>query len=393
MKKIILVGDGMGDYPVPKLGNQTPLQAASIPTIRKIAAKSFLHMVQTIPQGMQPGSDVANLGLLGYDPTENYTGRAPIEAAGASIPMKKKDIAFRCNLVTVEKNMMEDYSSGHITTEEAHQLIDTIQETLGHPKIQFHGGVSYRHLLIWENGPTELTTEPPHEISGKPIVAYLPQGHREEEIRELMEASKERLANHPVNQARIRSGKKPATQIWLWGQGHALTLSSYQDLHGLTGGVVSAVDLIRGLGRLAGLKAPIIPNATGFIDTNYQGKVQAGLEILKHHDFAYIHIEAPDECGHMGDAELKTEAIEAFDKEVVNPVWKGLEEKGEPYRLIICMDHRTPVSLRGHTAEPVPLAILNGPSGPLTEEIPFDETLNDGKANAISHETIQKFLA
>ncbi|MEM7393781.1 MAG: cofactor-independent phosphoglycerate mutase [Verrucomicrobiota bacterium] len=393
MKKVVLCGDGMGDYPVESLGNRSPLQAADIPHIRRIAAAGKIKMVQTVPDGMAPGSDVANLGLLGYDPAENYTGRAPIEAAGADIPMEPDDVAVRCNLVTVKDGIMVDYSAGHITTEDAHPMIETLQQELGRDGLEFRGGVQYRHLIIWNQGPDNLTTQPPHDIADKEAAPYWPSGERADEFCDLMEKSKAILADHPVNQRRIREGRNPATQIWLWGQGRALSVDTYQQLYnGLNGGVISAVDLVRGIGLLAGLQAPIIPGATGFTDTNYAGKVEKGLDILAEHDFAYIHIEAPDECGHLGDAAMKTGAIEAFDEKVVGPVWREMEKRGDPYRLIICMDHRTPVALKGHTPEPVPLAILEGPVGPVEAEADFDENENGGVANAVSHELIQDFL-
>lgn len=393
MKKVILVGDGMGDYPVESLGGKTPLQAANPSHMRRIAAAGDLYMVQTVPDSLPPGSDVANLGLLGYNAEDNYTGRAPIEAAGAGLHLSADTVALRCNLVTVENGIMQDYSAGHISTEEAHSLIDSLQSELGREGLQFHGGVSYRHLLLWENGPVDLQTEPPHEISDREIAPYLPQGIREAELRELMEQSKAIFADHPVNRDRIRRGKAPATQIWLWGQGRALRLQSYADRYGLSGGIISAVDLVRGLGILAGLQAPVIPGATGEIDTNYEGKVAKALEILEDHDFAYLHIEAPDECGHMGDAALKTEAIRRFDQRVVGPMWEALEKRGEPYRIILAMDHRTPVSLKGHSREPVPIAVLDGPTGPLQPEADFDETVNGGQGNAVSYQLIQQLLA
>jgi 2,3-bisphosphoglycerate-independent phosphoglycerate mutase len=349
-------------------------------------------MVQTVPENLEPGSDVANLALLGYNAAANYTGRAPIEAAGAERPLAPNDVAVRCNLVTVTDGRMDDYSAGHITTEEAGRLIETLDKELGREGLRFHSGVSYRHLLIWRDGPADLTTLPPHEISGKNVEPHLPAGNRQDEFREIMEASKAILAAHPVNAARVAAGKKPATQVWLWGQGHALSLDPYQQLYGLTGGVISAVDLVRGLGLLAGLSAPHIPGATGFIDTNYQGKVDAALAILEEHAFVYVHIEAPDECGHMGDAALKTRAITEFDHKVVGPMWRALEERGQPYRLLICMDHRTPVAVRGHTREPVPLAKIDGPIGCPTDEAAFDEFVNDGTAEGMAHEWIRQLL-
>lgn len=392
MKVVVLVGDGMGDYPVEALGGRTPLQAANIPTIRKIAAAGDVRMVQTVPEGMPPGSDVANMALLGYDAALNYTGRAPIEAAGAELPMKPTDVAFRCNLVTVKDGIMDDYSAGHITTKEGRALVASLQETLGREGLTFHPGVQYRHLLIWDGGPAACACMPPHEITDKSAGEHLPTGERQAEIRELMERSKGIFANHPVNKKRIAEGKKPATQIWLWGQGRAMQLESYQSLYGLGGGVVSAVDLLKGLAKLAGLKAPDVEGATGFLDTNYQGKVEAGLAMLEKDDFVFIHIEAPDECGHMGDAQLKTQAIEEFDSRVVAPVFQWLEDTGEPYTLLLCTDHRTPVALKGHTAEPVPMAVLRGPVGNIDAQAKFDETVNNGNVQGLACEWIQQIL-
>ncbi len=393
MKYIVIVGDGMGDYPVPGLGNRTILQAAEIPTIRKLAAAGRIDMVQTVPEALPPGSDVANLSLLGYNPLDAYTGRAPIEAAGAGIPLEADDVAMRCNLVHVSDERMTDYSAGHISTPEAHELIAAIQEKLGRDGLRFHGGVSYRHLIVWKNGPVEVTTQPPHDIADRPIADHLPKGPRAAELQALMDASRVILADHPVNRARIARGERPATQIWLWGQGRALHIPSYREKFGLVGGIISAVDLVRGLGVLAGLNAPRIPGATGFIDTNFEGKVDAAFRELESGNFVYIHIEAPDECGHMGDAQKKKLAVELLDQRVVAPVWKRLEARGEPYRLILAMDHRTPVSLRGHSREPVPIAVIDGPTGPLTRETAFDEFVNGGVATDMVHTWIARQYA
>jgi len=383
----------MGDYPVEELGHRTPLQTARIPTIRKIAAAGQVRMVQTVPvSGISPGSDVANLSLMGYNPEENYTGRAPIEAAGAGIPLSSTDVAFRCNLVTIKDGKMEDYSAGHITTEEAHPLIAAVDKQLGRDGLKFHGGVSYRHLLVWPNGPVKIETQPPHDISGRDISGYQPKGDMADKVRALMDASRAILQDHPVNKARVAAGKNPATQIWLWGQGRALTLVSYKELYGLHGGVISAVDLVRGLGRLIGLEPIKVPGATGFLDTNYAGKVEAALDVLQNHNFVFVHLEVPDECGHIGKPKLKVEAIEAFDQRIVAPVLHALEKRGEPYRLLICTDHRTPVSVRGHTREPVPMIKLDGPVGKLTVEAPFDENVNGGKAEIMVYQWMRELL-
>ena len=392
MKYLLLVGDGMGDYPVDALDGRTPLQAARIPAMRRIAARGALHNVRTVPDGLPPGSDVCNMGLLGYNAAEKYTGRAPIEAAGAGIPMEADDVAFRCNLVTIRDGRMIDYSAGHITSEEGDQIIRDLAKELEDIDRRFHPGISYRHLLIWRNGPADLRSQPPHDISGKEISSYLPSGERQDEVRTLMDQSKQILAQHPVNKARRSAGQEPATQIWLWGQGRALTLPTFQELYGLTGGVITAVDLVRGLGLLAGLEVPVVEGATGFVDTNYDGKVAAAIDLIDRTDFVYVHVEAPDECGHMGDAPLKTRAIEDFDRRVVAPLWAHMEQRGEPYRLILAMDHRTPVALRGHTTESVPLVILDGPVGEAMEERPFDESALEGLPEERSYDLIRNAL-
>ena len=393
VKIAILVGDGMGDYSCPELGGKTPLQVARIPNMRRVAATGEVRMVQTVPvAGLAPGSDVANMSLLGYNAEENYTGRAPIEAAGANIPLRDDDVAYRCNLVTIQAGRMADYSAGHITSEEARPLITAVQDELGGNGLIFHAGVQYRHLLVWSRGPLAVECQPPHDIADQPVANYLPRGERAIEISALMERSQTILRDHPVNHARIAAGNLPATQIWLWGQGRALKLKSYQELYGLHGGVISAVDLVRGLGRLAGLHPILVPGATGLIDTNYSGKVQAALDVLAKDDFVFLHVEAPDECGHGGDARKKTQAIELFDERIVGPVWRELEHRNQPYRLILCMDHRTPCATRGHTRDPVPMVKLDGPVGPVNREAPFDETIHGGMAQCRGHEWIRELL-
>lgn len=377
-KIAVLVGDGMGDEPVAALGGKTPLQVAAIPNIRRAAALGQVRLVHTVPAGLSPGSDVANMGLLGYNAKENYTGRAAIEAAGARIPLQPADVAYRTNLVTVQDGQMLDYSAGDISSPEAHDLIAALNAKAARDGLRFHGGVNYRHLLIWRDGPLQLEVTPPHEISGKPIAGYLPKGPRHEEARALMELSRQVFADHPVNRARSAKGKRPATQIWLWGYGKAMMLQKYPERYGLRGGVISAVDLVRGLAELCGLEVIRVPGATGWIDTNYEGKAQAAIDCLKRSDFVYVHVEAPDECGHKGLAEEKVRAIENYDRRIVAPVWAALEATGQPYRLIVCTDHRTPVSKRGHTSDPVPFAWVDGPmktSGNPGAAAAFDEFL------------------
>lgn len=389
MKFVVLVGDGMGDYPVEALGGKTPLQAADISCLRRAASAGERLMVSTVPENMEPGSDVANMSLLGYNPAVNYTGRAPIEAAGAGLTLGTEDVAYRCNLVTVEGGRMLDYSAGHITSAEGAELMSALDQKLGRPGRRFHAGVSYRHLLIWKKGPNGFWIVPPHEFTGKPVRDHLPPNA---EVAELLEASREVFRDHPVNRRRMAEGKRPATQIWLWGQGRAMSLPSYKTQYGLRGGVVSAVDLVRGLGVLAGLNAPKIPGATGFLDTNVTGKVEAALRMLREGDYVYFHLEAPDECGHMGDAQAKVRAIEMYDHQVVQPIWNALEQSGEPYVMVLCMDHRTPIAIKGHTREPVPMVVVRGPVGYVAGSVPFDETVNGGESQGMAYEVMSQML-
>lgn len=393
MKYVVIVGDGMGDYPVAELGNKTPLQAARMPNTRRLAAAGKVDSILTVPAPLSTGSDVANLGLLGYDPHVHYSGRAPIEAAGSGIVMAPDDVAFRCNLVTTDGTTMLDYSAGHIETSDAHDLIATIDSRLSRAGLRFFGGVSYRHILLWKNGPVQnLVTTAPHDITNQPLAAHIPRGPRADEVNALMEASKEILRDHPVNLKRRAAGKSEVSQIWLWGQGRGLTLESYAQKFGFTGIMVSAVDLLRGLGVLAGLDAPRIPGATGFLDTNYEGKVEAALEALRTKDFAYVHIEAPDECGHLGDHAKKTLGIEQFDERVVGPIWRALEGRALPYRIIIAMDHRTPCALRTHSREPVPVLLVDGPTGQLDHEAPFDESVIANATAELSYDWFNRAL-
>ncbi len=393
MKIMVLLGDGMGDYPAPEYNGRTPLQQADIPHIRRLAAAGQVQLVQTIPDGMSPGSDVANLSMLGFDPRRYYTGRAPIEAAGAGLELAPEDVAFRCNLVNVQDGIITDHSAGHITTPEGAEIMAAVQQALGTPEMRFHPGAGYRHLLLWRNGPVTTTTIPPHDVLGQRVEYNLPQGGGAAAIIRLMEDSRAILQNHPVNAARRRAGKSAATQIWLWGQGRRTVLPSFRELYGLTGGVISAVDLVRGIGRLAGLDAPHIPGATGFLDTNYAGKLEAARALLDAgRDFVFLHVEAPDECGHMGDLKLKTRAIEAFDREIVGPAWRLLQAGGQPCRLVVATDHRTPVAVRGHTIEPVPLLVCDGPAQLTDAEQPFDECVHDGRAQGLAFDIMQTTL-
>ncbi|MBI4620658.1 MAG: cofactor-independent phosphoglycerate mutase [Desulfobacterales bacterium] len=362
MKYIILIGDGMADYPVPELGGRTPLEVADIPNMNIIAQKGKLGMVRTIPQGVSPGSDIASLSILGYDPEKHYTGRGPLEAASMGLILGPEDVAFRCNLVTLSvrdgKTYMDDYSAGHISTEEAKEIIHEIDQELGTNKIKFYPGVSYRHLMIWKNGQEELNMTPPHDISGKAIDPYLPKGKGEKQILQLVNDSQTILQSSNINKIRIKNSKKPANSIWLWGQGRAPKMPTLLERYRITGSVISAVDLIKGIGIYAGLEVIDVPGATGYLDTNYRGKANYALRALEKRDFVYLHVEAPDEASHSGDLKNKLIAIERFDKEVVGTILDNIN-KFQDYRIMVLPDHSTPLSVMSHTPDPVPFAIFS----------------------------------
>jgi 2,3-bisphosphoglycerate-independent phosphoglycerate mutase len=358
LKYAILVGDGMADYPIPELDNRTPLQYASTPHMDTIASSGTVGLVATVPEGFAPGSDVANLSLMGYEPRHYYSGRAPIEAASMGITLSPQDTAFRCNLVTIENGIMIDYSAGHIETETANKLINELKAKMP-GALSLYPGVGYRHLLVIADFPKGLHCTPPHDITDKPVNNYLPRGSGAEMIIDLSSKAHEILANSPINAAQLSQGKRIATDIWLWGQGHAVTLPSLQKRYGLSGSVISAVDLVRGLGILSGLTNRIVQGATGYLGTNYKGKVQAAIDALTNEDFVYVHIEAPDETSHEGSLQKKIQAIEEFDREIVGEMIRFQQQQGN-VRLLVAPDHATPVSLKTHSCEPVPYAI----SGP-----------------------------
>jgi 2,3-bisphosphoglycerate-independent phosphoglycerate mutase len=361
MKYVILVGDGMGDYPMAELGGKTPLEAAKTPFMDKLARQGELGLARTIPPGKEPGSDIANLAIMGYDPERYHTGRAPLEAAALGVDLAPAEVAFRCNLVTLRHDhdqvFMEDYSAGHISTEEAREIIQVLDSSLGQAGRRFYPGVSYRHLLVWTQGDAAWQTFPPHDWTGQEVGHLMAAGHAAP-LWDLIRASWPVLQNYELNRRRLASGKKPATSIWLWGQGRPPQMPTLKERFGLTGAVISAVDLIRGIGKYAGLKSILVPGATGFLDTNYAGKVAAALDALKEMDLVFVHVEAPDEAGHSGELKLKLQAIEDFDAKVVGPLRAGLDEAGD-YRLLLLCDHLTPLTLRTHTAEPVPFLLYD----------------------------------
>lgn len=376
MKYIILLGDGMPDESIEALGGKTPLEYASTPFMDSMAKKGRLGLARTIPPGYPPGSDVANLSVFGYDPRTCYTGRSPLEAASMGVHLGPDDVAFRLNLVNLHTRngtiSMGDYSAGHITTEEGGELVESLAQELGGGEFEFYPGVSYRHLLVWRNGKEKLELTPPHDISGKCIDAYLPKGDGSDVLLRLMERSRDILSGHPLYRKRQEAGKTPANSIWLWGHGKAPRMVTYRERFGLSGAVISAVDLVRGIGVYAGLEVIRVPGATGYIDTNYQGKAEAALEALKRLDFVYLHVEAPDESSHSGSIENKIRAIEDFDAKIVGPISEGIREFGE-YRILCTPDHPTPIRLMTHTADPVPFIIYSGEADVSPEVAGYDE--------------------
>jgi 2,3-bisphosphoglycerate-independent phosphoglycerate mutase len=357
MKYLVLLGDGMADEPIVELDGKTPLEFAKTPNMDMLASRGEIGLVETVPAGFHPGSDVANLTVFGYDNASCYTGRSPLEAASMHVSLGPNDVAFRLNLVDILYNYgklyMADFSAGHISTQEAVQIIDTLQEELGDENFEFHAGVSYRHLLVWRNGKDQLKFVPPHDIINQSIEDKLPQGDGAEELINLMNSAQMLLINHPVNLRRREANLPLASSIWLWGHGKAPQMESYQQKFGLSGAVISAVDLIKGIGVYAGLEIIDVPGATGYFDTNYAGKAEAALEALNKHDFVYVHVEAPDEAGHSGDLQEKIKAIERFDELVVGTILANVNQFGD-WRMLVLPDHPTPIALRTHTPDPVP---------------------------------------
>ncbi len=399
MKYVVLLGDGMADYPTEKLGGKTPLQCALTPYIDQIAAEGTLGLVDTIPAGFTPGSDVATLSVLGYDPRETYTGRGPLEAASMGISLGQNDIAYRCNLVTIgekdsENAFMDDFTSGHISTEESREIILDLNKMFSSSPYQFFPGVGYRHLFVWRDAASSPETTAPHDIIGKSIASYLPRGDSALEINSIMQRAGEILINHPVNVQRQKAGKKQANSIWLWGQGKKPQMIQLTQKYSLQGGMISAVDLLKGIGIFAGLKVFPVEGATGYIDTNYEGKAKMALDILNFMDFVFVHLEAPDEMGHEGNAAGKIKAIELFDEKIVGPILNKIGSFGD-YRLLVLSDHPTPLDLRTHVSDPSPFAVLSS----CKEEnkaagLPFNEKNAKESSILISpgHLLIEKFI-
>ena len=366
MKYLVMLCDGMADEPNEALGNSTPMERANKPCMDSLAAKAEVGIVKTVAEGLKPGSDVANLSVLGYEPAVYYSGRSPLEAASIGIDLKDTDVTLRCNLVTLsddedyENKTILDYCADDISSEEAKILIEYIQEKLGNDVFRFYPGVSYRHCLVWSNGnPHPGVLTPPHDITGKVITDYIPKGEAVDELYDLMKKSYDLLKDHPVNQARIARGKRPANSIWLWGEGTKPLLDNFSEKFGIKGSMISAVDLLKGIAICAGMNSVDVEGATGYLDTNFDGKCKAAIEEFKNGaDLVYVHVEAPDECGHRGEIENKVKAIEMIDEHILGPLVEFL--KGyDDFAVLVCPDHPTPLSIRTHTSTPVPYLIYD----------------------------------
>lgn len=396
MKYVIVLGDGMADYPIEEIGNETIIEHADTPTLDALAKESEIGMVLTVPEGMSPGSDTANLSVIGYNPKKYYSGRSPLEALSIGVDMKPTDISFRCNIVTVSEEEADysdktiiDHSSSEISTEDAAVLLKAVSDVLEkeYAGYKFYVGTSYRHLTIWENG-TVLPLTPPHDILGKTIGEYLPE---DKVLREMMEKSYSILANHPINEERKKRGLNPANSLWFWGAGTRPALSGFEEKNGKKGVMISAVDLLKGIAVGAGMKVIEVEGANGGLHTNYEGKAMAAVNALCNdgYDFAYIHVEAPDEMGHQGSMERKLLAVEYLDKKVIQVVKEQLEARGEEFRLLVLPDHPTPICLRTHVGEPVPFLLYDS-TDKKTSDLLYNE--KDAKKSGIYIENGYKII-
>ncbi len=376
MKFLILVGDGMGDMPIDSLNGQTPLEAAQTPAMDFVTRHGILGRLQTVPDGYHPGSDVANLSLLGYKPSEVYTGRSPLEAASLGVDLADGEIAFRCNLVNTKEEAgtltMVDYSGGHINTEEAAELIAAINREFSDDAIKLYPGVSYRHLLVYTGATEGLTTVPPHDYTGRDVTGFRRAYEKFPVLNDFINRAGRILQNHPLNTNRVQQGKLPANNVWLWGEGRAPSMDTLMQGYGVTGALISAVDLLKGIGVYAGMEVIDVPGATGYLDTNYQGKVDAALKALEQKDLVLVHVEAPDETGHQGLLQEKIQAIEDFDQKIVQPLLNAMQEITD-FRLVVCMDHFTPLHLKTHIADPVPFALFDSRNPQQKNDLGYSE--------------------
>jgi 2,3-bisphosphoglycerate-independent phosphoglycerate mutase len=376
-KYLILVGDGMADEPQKELDGKTPLEEAQTPHMDRVVSRGIMGLTETIGPHQEPGSDVANMAILGYDPDQFHTGRAPLEAASMGVELLPGEVAFRCNLVNVEIDargelILVDYSAGHISSEHGRVLITALQDRLGNERFRFYPGVSYRHLLVWKGGRSDLTITPPHDVTGQPVAQYWQAYNEVPGLRSIMESAREVLGEQDLNRRLIAQGKRAANAIWLWGQGVAPVMPSLTERFGIQGVVISAVDLLKGLGVCSGLEAISVPGATGYVDTNYKGKVDAALAALEDKDFVYLHVEAPDEASHEGNLGLKIEAIEAFDANVVGPILEARNQLSDA-RVMVITDHLTPIRTRTHAKGLVPFAVCDFPADPAISQRGYSE--------------------
>ena len=372
MKYLLIIFDGMADDPVAELDGKTPLQVARTPYMDDLASKGRLGAANTTPQGMAPGSDVTNMGILGFDPLKYYKGRGAIEAASLEIPMDTKDAAFRTNLVSTDGEKMIDSSADHISTDQARELIAVIDEKLSTNVIKFYPGVSYRHIMIWRGGSDDVHCTAPYKIHGQPFREHLPEGDGESKLRSLIEDSYEILDKHPVNRRRRDEGHLAANMIWFWGESRLPDIPSFLREYGQTGAVVAGVDLIKGLGRMVGLKVIEVPGSTGYVDTDYLGKARYALAALDEVDFVWVHVEAPDEAGHEGDIEKKITAIEDCDSKVLGTILDGIKKRGDDVRILLMPDHPTPIATGAHTSDKVPFLLFDS-TKPERNTLPMDE--------------------
>lgn len=401
MKYVVVLCDGMADYPVPALAGKTPMMCAVKPNMDALAQKGEVGLVRTVAKGLKPGSDVANMSVLGFDPKKYYTGRSPLEAASIGVDLKDTDVTLRTNLVTLsdepnyEDKTMVDYCAGDISTAEAVEIMKDVQAHFGNELFRFYAGVSYRHCLVWSNGTTDLgDMTPPHDISGRVIGEYLSKSENAKPLVQMMRDSYAFLSEHPVNKKRVAEGKRPANSIWMWGEGKKPMLPAFYDVYGKKGAIVSAVDLLKGIAKCAKMEAPEVEGATGYIDTNFEGKAHAAVDALKNGcDFAYIHLEAPDECGHRNEPENKVKAIEMIDSRVLPIVLDGLKEIGEDYKIMILPDHPTPIVTQTHASDPVPYMIYHKANEKQGVETLNEETAkNTGVFIENGPDTMKKFL-
>ena len=400
MKYIVVLYDGMADYPVPALGGKTPMELAKKPCLDKLASMGEVGLVKTVADGLKPGSDIANMSVLGYNPEECYTGRSPLEAVSIGVNMLDSDIIFRCNLVTLsdeenyEDKTMVDYSAGDISTADAAEIIKSVEEHFGNDIFKFYSGVAYRHCLVWHDGTLDLgKLTPPHDISGKVIGEHLSDSENAKELIAMMKESYDFLMEHPVNKRRIAEGKRPANSIWLWGEGTKPSLPDFKEKYGVDGSIISAVDLLKGIAKCAGMNAPEVEGATGYIDTNFEGKAECAVKELETKDFVYIHVEAPDECGHRNEPENKVKSIEIIDEKVLSKVVEALD-KYDDYKIMVLPDHPTPIVTMTHAGDAVPYMIYQKSKAANNGVATFTEETAKTTGNyvEIGHTLMDKFI-